>query len=177
MKRILITFLGLLILTSFDSREILINETGFDDIRIGVTTMSKIKRRHIFAKKTKTWRHALYRTDEGRIGVMYNYEQVRTKKGITYFFNYERGTQGKVKLDEILFSLPAEVTTDKGIRLGQSNMKEVEQKYGAESTIFDSDGYATKVYDGIEFYSNKLAGKDSVDESYIITRIRLKRKW
>jgi len=177
MKRILITFLGLLILTSFDSKEILINETGFDDIRIGVTTMSKIKRRHIFAKKKKTWRHALYRTDEGRIGVMYNHEEVRTKQGITYFFNYERGTKEKVKLDEILFSLPAEVTTDKGIRLGQSSMKEVEQKYGIKLTIFGNEGYATKEYDGIEFYSNKLSGKDSVDENYIVTRIRLKRKW
>jgi len=176
MKRTTILTILIVTMTSFDMRELIIDETGFGDIRIGETTIFQIKRKHIFSKRTRTFRHALYRTDDGRIGKTYKYEQVRTKGGITYFFNYELGTKKQIKLDEILFAMPASVKTGKGVKLGQSSFKEVEERYGVETTNF-SKSQAIKEYETIEFYSDKLLGKDSVDQNFIVTQIRIKGKW
>jgi hypothetical protein len=173
MRQKSLIILAILTLTAFVDRDILIDETGFDNIRIGKTTISEIKRRHLFSKRSKTWRHALYRTEEGRIGVMYDYEQIHTRQGITYFFNYERGTKDPVTIDEILFAAPANVRTNRGIELGQSTFKQVADIYGAERTSLEH-GKLVKAYDAIEFYSDRLIGSDSVDSGYIVTGIRIK---
>ena len=175
MKQTSLIVLIILTLTSFDDREKVIDETGFDNIRVGKTTLSEIKRKHMFSKRSKTWRHALYHTEEGRVGVMYDYEQIHTREGITYFFNYKRGTKDPITLDGILFVNPANVRTNKGIELGPSTFKQVADIYGPEPTLLNH-GKLIKAYDAIEFYSERLIGLDSVDSGYIVTGIRIKRE-
>ncbi len=174
MGRVLLFIFGLFVLTSFGVKKILIDETGFEDIRVGETIITKLKRKYFFAKRTKTFRHILYRTDEGRTGVTYYSEQIKAK-GITFFFNYTYGTKEPIVLDEILFSFPSRVTTDKGIELGQSNFKQVEEKYGVGTTVFNGNR-AKKEYGRIVFYSDKLVGPDAIDEKIIVKEIRIKRK-
>jgi hypothetical protein len=165
-----------LTLTSFDGKTIVVDEAGFNDIRIGTTTLSEIRRRHMFSKRIKTWRHALYRTDNGRVGVMYCYEQIKTRHGITYFFSYESGTKDPITLKEILFTSPASVVTSKGIELGKSTFQDVEAIYGEAPTSFDH-GKLVKEYVAIEFYSARLIGSDSIDRGYIVTGLKIKRVW
>jgi hypothetical protein len=111
MKQISLIVVIILILTSSKDREIVVDDTGFGNIRIGKTRLSEIKRKHVLSKLVKTSRHALYRTEEGKVGVTYHYVQIQTRKGIAYFFNYQHGTKESITLDEILFSIPAVVRT------------------------------------------------------------------
>jgi hypothetical protein len=162
-------------LASVDDNYLVVDETGFGDTRVGMTTLAEITRRHRFSKHTKTFKHVLFRTDTRTEGVTYHYEEVKTRKGLTYFFVYRSGTANDIKLSEIKFERPAKVVTDKGIRLGESNFKDVARQYGISQDIVE-DGRALKAYEYIEFYSDKLTGKDSVDENYIVTAIRVKKK-
>lgn len=171
MKKVILLIFIFLFGTSFHKRELVVDETGFDDIRIGQTTISKIKRKHLFAKRTRTWRHVLFRTsDGGRIGSVFYYKKIVTKDGITFLFNYERGTKEKIRLSGLIFDLPATIRTEKGIVLGQSSFKEVEEKYGKEATQLDKN-IAKKDYGKVLFYSNKLIGQDSIDSNYIVTSV------
>jgi hypothetical protein len=175
MKLILSLILFITLLTSVDEKRIVIDETGFGDTRIGRTTLSEIKRQHRFAKHTKTFKHVLFRTDTRTEGVTYHYEEIETRKGITYFFVYRSGTPDDINLSEIKFEYPAKVVTDKGIRLCVSNFKDVEREYGIVPTAIVGDR-PSKVYDDIEFYAGNLVEKVSVDENYIVTAIRVKKK-
>src|SRR5687767_7590677 len=107
MKKAILIFLILLTLTSGKKKELIINETGFDNIMVGKTTLSEIRRKHPFAKYTKTFRHVLYRRNDGTMGRTYSYDYLKTKIGITYFFSDHRDVKDHRVLMRILFELPA----------------------------------------------------------------------
>jgi hypothetical protein len=171
-QRVIVIVIIVLSITSFTREKgIVITQLGYDDIQLGETTIAQIKRRYPFAKHTKTFKHFLLRPNDDRVGKTIYYEQLITKKGIVYFFNYERGVT-KILLDEILFLEKSHATTDTGIKLGQSTFADVEEKYGKQATYF-REGKAIKEYDKIIFYADRFQ-VDSLYNHQLVTQIRIK---
>ena len=172
-----ILFGAIFFTTSFQKKQLIVDNTGFGETRIGKTTISEVKRKYLFAKRTKTWKHGLFRTiDGGTIGKMFYHEKIRTKDGITFLFNYQAGVKDKIILSGLVFDFPIAVRTEKGIILGHSTFKDVEEKYGKVITQLHKS-LAQKDYGQILFYSNKIIGQDSIDNNFIVTQIELNKDY
>ena len=171
-KSVAIFLFVLILLSSASVKDIIIDETGFKQIRIGRTKISTIKKRYPTAKKKKSFRHALFRGKQFRYGVTFFQEVLETPNGISFYFYYEKDTKKPIKLNRIDFKYPAKVITNKGIKLGKSTFEEINEKYGLTETYY-TEQEAIKDYDQIQFIANYKTDQDSTDKNLIVSSISL----
>jgi hypothetical protein len=152
-----------------------ISEKGFEDFKIGQTSIKYVNRKFLFSKRKSSLGPFLC-IGRGEYIRRTHYEAIIAKKqGITFSFVSHEGDKKSIRyLSAISFYKPFNGITDKGIILNKSTLKEVEEKYGMQATVH-LHGKATKSYNKIEFISEILPGQDSLDENLIIKEIFIRK--
>ena len=172
-KEILIYVIVLLTCGCVSKKNLLIEENELNQERLNKTTLKTLKIKHPFAKREKSFKSIMWRTDEGRYCEMvYNESLTLKSKGVKLKFLYSGFDKKNDRTIREIEFYKNPYFLKNGIKIDESKLSSIDSLYD-NTTTEQTDKYIVKKTDDIWFFSF-YSNNDSIETNMVINKIEIK---